>query len=129
MNSRIIGFENNAKITLDGTEYPLLLSTYAAKQISDKFGGLSEMGERLTASNGREGEMIDDLCWVIATLANQPILIRNRRDKKDEPTLTAEDVAIFTTIDDITDMVEAVMLAINQGSSRAVPDGKPTEKN
>lgn len=129
MNSRTIGFENNAKITLDGTEYPLLLSTYAAKQISDKFGGLSEMGERLTDSKGREGEMIDDLCWVIATLANQPILIRNRRENKDEPTLTAEDIAIFTTIDDITDMVEAVMLAINQGSSRAVPDGKPTEKN
>ncbi len=62
MESRIIGFENSAKITLDGKEYPLLLSTYAAKQISDKFGGLTEMGDRLTNSKGREGEMIDDLC-------------------------------------------------------------------
>ncbi len=52
-----------------------------------------------------------------------------RRENKNEPLLTVEDIALFTTIDDITDMVGAVMQAINQGSSRAVPNGKPTEKN
>ncbi|GHV35382.1 hypothetical protein FACS18949_13240 [Clostridia bacterium] len=43
-----------AKITLDGEEFDLLLSTEATKLIAAKYGGLDNLGEKLLKSENME---------------------------------------------------------------------------
>lgn len=112
--------ENNAKITLNGKEYPLLLSTYALKKIGEKFGDIEKLGDALTA-DGNTVDALNNVIWLITLLANQPILIYNRAHVGEEqPLLTEEDLELMTTPADLGVMQYAVKIAIERGSSRSV---------
>ncbi|MCM1166444.1 MAG: hypothetical protein NC299_13440 [Lachnospiraceae bacterium] len=116
--------ENEAKITLGGEEYPLLLSTRAVREIGKKFGGLEKLGDELTAQ-GNADKALDNVVWLIALLANQPILIHNRANKGSEkPLLTVEDVELMTTPADLGEMNGAIKTAIERGSSRSIVSEK-----
>lgn len=117
-------FENEAKITLGGKEYPMLLSTRAVKEISKKFGGLDKLGETMTEKKG-SAESLDDAVWLITLLVNQPILIYNRNhvgEKK--PLLTVEDVELMTTPADLNDANNAIQIALARGMSRSIASEK-----
>lgn len=123
-------FEEEVKVTLDGEEYPMIMTTYAAKQIVKKFGGLDNLGEKITGDEGNQEEMFDNACWLVALLVNQPILIYNRKHRDAEKLLfEADDIAMLTTLDELTPFMEKVGKAISRGSKRNVPDGVPAGKN
>ena len=83
--------ERSSVITVGGTEYELLLTTKATKEIGKKYGGLSDLGDKLMNAENFE-TAIDELIWLITLLANQPILIHNIRhpDEKKERSPSAE---------------------------------------
>lgn len=89
--------ERSAVIKIGDTEYELLLTTKATKEIAKKYGGLSNLGDKLINSENYE-EAISEIVWLIVTLANQPILIYNfkNKDKKKE-LLTEDEVELLTT--------------------------------
>lgn len=117
-------FENEAKITLGGKEYPLLLSTRAVKEISKKFGGLDKLGESMTTKKD-SAKSLDDAIWLITLLANQPILIYNRNHVGEEkPLLTVEDVELMTTPTDLSDANNAIQIALARGMSRSIVSEK-----
>lgn len=117
-------FENEAKITLGGKEYPLLLSTRAVKEISKKFGGLDKLGESMTTKKD-SAESLDDAIWLITLLVNQPILIYNRSHIGEEkPLLTIEDVELMTTPADLSDAHDAIQIALARGMSRSITSEK-----
>lgn len=123
-------FEEEVKVTLDGEEYPMLMTTYATKQIVKKFGGLENLGEKITGDEGHQEEMFDNVCWLVALLVNQPILIYNRKHRDAEKLLfEVDDIAMLTAPGELTPLMEKVGKAISRGSERNVPDGVPAGKN
>ncbi len=112
--------ENEAKITLGGEEYPLLLSTRAVKEISNKFGGLEKLGESMTEK--KDGvDALDNVIWLVTLLVNQPILIYNRAHVGGEkPLFTVNDVELMTTPADLGAAQDAIKIALARGTSRVI---------
>jgi len=119
-----MGIENEAKITLGGEEYPLLLSTRAVREIGKKFGGLDKLGDELTVK-GDTDKTLDNVIWLITLLANQPILIHNRTHRGEEkPLLTVEDVELMTTPADLGAAQYAIKIALERDSFRSINSEK-----
>lgn len=112
--------ERSAVIKIGDTEYELLLTTKATKEIAKKYGGLSNLGDKLINSENYE-EAISEIVWLIVTLANQPILINNfkNKDKKKE-LLTEDEVELLTTPNDLATYKDAITEALFKGTKRNV---------
>ena len=112
--------DRSAIIKIGDTEYELLLTTKATKEIAKKYGGLSNLGDKLINSENYE-EAISEIVWLIVTLANQPILIYNfkNKDKKKE-LLTEDEVELLTTPNDLATYKDAITEALFKGTKRNV---------
>ena len=112
--------DRSAVIKIGDTEYELLLTTKATKEIAQKYGGLSNLGDKLINSENYE-EAISEIVWLIVTLANQPILINNfkNKDKKNE-LLTEDEVELLTTPNDLATYKDAITEALFKGTKRNV---------
>ena len=121
--------ERSAVIAIGGTEYELLLTTKATKEIAKRYGGLEKLGERLMKSENFE-EAINEIVWLITTLANQPILIYNYKNKGSEkPLLTDEEVELLTTPTDLAEYKTAITEALFKGTKRNIQSEDTDSKN
>ena len=119
--------ERSSAITIGGTEYELLLTTKATKEIGKKYGGLSNLGDKIMNAENFE-TAIDELIWLITLLANQPVLIHNLKNPEDKKELLdAETVELCTTPYEIAGFKEAIMDCLMKGTKREV-ESEP-EKN
>ena len=112
--------ERSAAITIGGNEYELLLTTRATKEIAKRYGGLSNLGEKLAQSENFE-EALDELMWLIVLLCNQSILVHNLQnpDSKKEP-LEQETLELLTTPYDLAGFKDAIMDALIKGTKREI---------
>ncbi len=111
--------ERSAVIKIGEEEYELLLTTKATKEIAKKYGGLSNLGDKLIKSENYE-EAISEIVWLIVTLANQPILIHNLKNKDKKELLTEEKVELLTTPNDLAIYKDAITEALFKGTKRNV---------
>ena len=112
--------ERSSVITIGEKEYELLLTTKATKEIAKKYGGLSNLGDKLVKSENYE-YAIGEIVWLIVTLANQPILIFNYKNKGNEkPLLTQDEVELLTTPQDIANFKAAITEALLKGTKRNI---------
>lgn len=112
--------ERSAVIKIGDKEYELLLTTKATKEIAKKYGGLSNLGDKLIKSENYE-EAISEIVWLIVTLANQPILIHNYKNKDDvKPLLTEDEVELLTTPTDLALYKDAITDALYKGTKRNI---------
>ena len=112
--------DRSALITICGKEYELLLTTKATKEIAKKYGGLSNLGDKLIKSENYE-EAIGEIVWLIVTLANQSILIHNYKNKDNKKDLLTEDeVELLTTPTDLANFKDAISEALYKGTKRNV---------
>lgn len=121
--------DRSAKIMLGNTEYELILSTYATKAISRRYGGLQNLGEKLSNSSQFE-EVIGEIVWLITLLANQSIMIWNlwHPDQK-RALLTEETVELLTTPYELAEYKDAIIVAMNKGTKRYVRSEETEAKN
>ena len=109
-----------ATITIGGMEYQLLLTTRATKEIAKKYGGLSDLGDKLLKSENFE-LALDEIVWLITLLANQTVHIHNFQNPDNKrDLLTEEMVEIMTTPADLGEYKDAVMAAMQKGIKRNV---------
>lgn len=112
--------ERSSVIKIGDNEYELLLTTKATKEIAKKYGGLSNLGDKLIKSENYEAA-ISEIVWIIVTLANQPILIHNLKNKDDKkPLLTEEEVELLTTPNDLSLYKDAITEALYKGTKRNI---------
>lgn len=112
--------ERSAVIQIGDNEYELLLTTKATKDIAKKYGGLANLGDKLIKSENYEAA-INEIVWLIVTLANQPILIYNYKNKGNEkPLLTEDEVELLTTPTDLAKFKDAITEALYKGTKRTV---------
>ena len=121
--------ERSANITLGGQEYELVLSTLATKQIARRYGGLENLGEKLSNTEHFE-DALDEIVYLITLLANQSVMIHNlwHPDEKRE-LLTEEAVELLSTPYDLAEYKNAIVAALYKGTKRYVQSEEPDEKN
>jgi len=119
------GRDRSAIISIGGEEYELILTTRATKEIAKRYGGLNNLGDNLIKSENFE-QAIDEVIWLIVTLANQAIEIFNLKNKGNEkPLLTAEVVELLTTPTDLADYKEAITECLYKGTKRNIESEEP----
>ena len=112
--------DRKALIKMGGQEYELLLTTRATKQIATRYGGLEELGDKLMKTENFE-LALEEFCWLLMVLANQPIMIWNlwNPDNK-KPLLTEEAVELLTTPLDLAEYKNAITEAMVKGTARNI---------
>lgn len=112
--------ERAVSINIGGKVYELILTTKATKAIAGRYGGLENLGEKLMKSENFE-QALDEVVWIIVTLANQAILIFNLRNKGNEKQLlTEEEVELLTTPTDLATFKDAITQCLFKGTRRNV---------
>ena len=112
--------ERAVNINIGGKEYELILTTRATKAIAGRYGGLENLGEKLMKSENFE-QALDEVVWLIVTLANQGIQIYNLRNQGSEkPLLTADEVELLTTPTDLATFKDAITECLFKGTKRNV---------
>lgn len=112
--------ERSTTIDIGGTEFKLILTTKATKEIAGRYGGLENLGEKLMKTENFEIALAE-VVWLITLLANQSILIHNIRNKNDKKELLTEDeVELLTTPFDLANYKNAIMASMMKGTKRNV---------
>ena len=128
---QVQGIENerSALIVIGDTEYTLMLTTRATKEIGKRYGGLSNLGEKLMNSENIE-MALDEIVWLITLLANQSILVYNLKHK-DAPNdlLTEDEVELLTSPLELASYKAAITEAMFRGTKRNIESGDEGSKN
>jgi len=126
--------DRSAIINIGGKEYEMLLTTKATKEIARRYGGLSNLGEKLMKSENFE-MVLDEIVWLITLLANQSVLIHNLQNPAEkQELLTEEAVELLTSPLELGEYKNAIMDAMYKGTKRHIeseeePSGCNTSKN
>ena len=112
--------ERSTTINIGGTEFKMILTTKATKEIAKRYGGLENLGEKLMKTENFE-LALDEVVWLITLLANQSIQIHNIKNKDDKKELiTEEEVELLTTPFDLANYKNAIMASMMKGTKRNV---------
>ena len=112
--------ERSAMIQIGETKYEMLLTTKATKEIAKRYGGLSNLGEKLMKSENFE-MALDEIVWLITLLANQSVLIHNLQNpSQKQELLTEEAVELLTSPLELGEYKNAIMDAMYKGTKRHV---------
>ena len=115
--------ERSTLITIGGNEYEMLLTTKATKEIAKRYGGLSNLGDKLMKSENFE-LALDEIVWLITLLANQSVLVYNLQNPKTKKELlTEESVELLTSPFELATYKNAIMDAMYKGTKREVESG------
>lgn len=112
--------ERSTSIDIGGTQFKMILTTKATKEIAKRYGGLENLGEKLMKSENFE-MALEEVVWLVTLLANQSILIHNIRNTDDKKELLTEDeVELLTTPFDLANYKSAIMASMLKGTKRTV---------
>jgi hypothetical protein len=112
--------ERSTSIDIGGTQFKMILTTKATKEIAKRYGGLENLGDKLMKTENFE-MALEEVVWLITLLANQSILIHNIRNKDDKKELLTEDeVELLTTPFDLANYKNAIMASMMKGTKRNV---------
>ena len=112
--------ERSAVINIGGKDYAMVLTTRATKEIAKRYGGLSNLGDKLMKSENFE-MALDEVVWLITLLANQSILIHNLQNPEDKQALlTEEAVELLTSPLELATYKDSIMEAMFKGAKRNV---------
>jgi len=121
--------DRSAVINIGGTEYELILTTRATKEISKRYGGLQNLGEKLMKSENFE-MALDEIIWLLTLLANQSILIHNLKNKNaPKETLTEDEVELLTSPLELAEYKAAITEAMFKGTKRNIESEDDDSKN
>ena len=121
--------ERSAVISIGGQEYEMLLTTKATKEIAKRYGGLSNLGEKLMKSENFE-MALDEVVWLITLLANQSVLVHNLQNPAKKRDLLTEDaVELLTSPLELSDYKNCIMEAMFKGTKRNIESEDESSKN
>lgn len=121
--------ERTATVTIGGQTYEMVLTTKATKEIAKRYGGLSNLGEKLMKAENFE-MALDEIVWLITLLCNQSILIYNLQNPKEKQELLTEDtVELLTSPYELSAYKDAIMEAMYRGTKRNIESEDETSKN
>ena len=121
--------ERSAKVAIGGKDYELILTTKATKEIAKRYGGLSNLGEKLMKTENFE-MALDEVVWLITLLANQSVLVHNLQNPAKKRDLLTEDaVELLTSPLELSDYKNCIMEAMFKGTKRNIESEDESSKN
>lgn len=121
--------ERSTRIVIGQKTYEMILTTKATKEIARRYGGLSNLGEKLMQNENFE-LALDEVVWLITLLANQSVLIHNLENPEArQALLTEEAVELLTSPLELSDYKTAIMEAMFKGAQRHVASEEEASKN
>lgn len=124
-------YEGGVSVTIGGREHRLVFTLAALLAVKEHFGGIQQMNLALTGPSINEEDsdevkaekqiaieeaqenLLTEVPWLLATLANQGAMLANPR----EETITPEEVALKVMPYQLQALLEAAFKAINIGMS------------
>ena len=94
--------ERSSLITIGGEQYEMILTTRATKAISNRYGGLDNLGDKLMKSE------------------NMEMALDNLRNSDKKPLLTEETVELLTSPGELAEYKDAITEAMLKGTKRNV---------
>lgn len=121
--------DRRAVINIGGTDFELILTTRATKEIAARYGGLENLGAKLMKNENFEMALAE-IVWLITLLANQAVLIHNLKNKNaPKDLLTEADVELLTSPLDLAAYQNSITEAMFKGTKRNVESGDDGSKN
>ena len=121
--------ERSAKVAIGGQDYELILTTKATKEIAKRYGGLSNLGEKIMKTENFE-MALDEVVWLITLLANQSVLVHNLQNPAKKRDLLTEDaVELLTSPLELSDYKNCIMEAMFKGTKRNIESEDESSKN
>ena len=118
-----------AEITLGKKTYHMVLTTLATKEISRRYGGLEQLGDKLLNTENFE-LALDEVVFLITLLCNQGIMIDNLMNPTaPQPLLTEQAVELLTTPTDLVLCKDAIIAAMLKGTKRFMESESVKGKN
>ena len=111
--------ERSSLIVIGGEQHEMILTTRATKAISNRYGGLDNLGDKLMKSENME-MALDEIIWLITLLCNQSIEIHNLRNSDKKQLLTEETVELLTSPGELAEYKDAITEAMLKGTKRNV---------
>ena len=111
---------------IGGKEYPLCLTMRATKAVTEKFGGVAEVGEKM--KNASVAEALDLVLWLLALLLREGCALRSLLHPE-EPSRSApgaEELELLLTPGDLLGLKELLLrtMAVGMGREVASEPGK-----
>ena len=121
--------ERSAPVRIGGRDYEMILTTRATKEIAKRYGGLSNLGEKLMKTENFE-MALDEIVWLITLLINQSVLVHNLQTPEDKKELlTEEAVELLTSPFELAEYKNSIMSAMMKGAKRNVESEEDSSKN
>ena len=121
--------ERCASIKIGSKTYDMLLTTKATKEIAKRYGGLSNLGDKLSKAENFE-MALEEVVFLITLLSNQSVLIHNLECPEDKwELLTEEAVELLTSPFDLAVYKDAIMEAMIKGTKREIESEDDSLKN
>ena len=116
-------------VNIGGTEYEMVLTTKATKEIAGRYGGIENLGDKLMKSENFE-MALGEIIWLIALLSNQSILIHNLKNPTEKKELLTEEMLeLLSSPVDLADYKTAIMEAMFKGTKRNIESEIEPTKN
>lgn len=107
-------------IKIGNKEYELVLTALALEELLNKLGcDFEDLGANLEKELSKTNP-VTFVGWLVTTLANQSILIKNELDGTDEKLLDEKKVKLFINLEDLTSITGKVLSAITAGLKRTI---------
>jgi hypothetical protein len=121
--------ERSAPVRIGGKDYEMILTTRATKEIAKRYGGLSNLGEKLMKAENFE-MALDEIVWLITLLVNQSVLVHNLQNPDDKmEQLSEEAVELLTSPFELAEYKKRIMNAMFKGAKRNVVSEEDSSKN
>lgn len=116
------------EIEIAGKKYPLNFSVKAAKEVSERYGDITNIGDAFEGKS--TSEMMDEANWILALLIEQGVAYKKIVDGEEVKGLTQDELEILMGVVDFADLKSTLLGAMTAGMRREVevePDPKNAE--
>lgn len=106
------------EIEIAGKKYPLNFSVKAAKEVSKRYGDISNIGDAFSGKT--MDEMMDESSWILALLIEQGVAYKKIVEGEDIKALTKEELEVVMGVVDFADLKDILLGAMMAGMKREV---------
>lgn len=107
-----------SEINIAGTTYPLNFSVKAAKEFSERYGGLENVDK--VFSDKSVDEMMSETIWLLSVLIGQGVAYKRIVEGEEIKGITADELEIVLGVSDLPDLKDQIMDAMLNGMDREV---------
>lgn len=122
--------DRSVQIMIGDQQYDLVLSTRAAMELSSRYGGIDQIGEKLMKPENTE-QAFKEINWIIMTLLNQNIMLYNLRHRgvPEKPLFTVEELELMLTPGELVGLRDKIVEAYKLGLKRNILSEEDPSKN